>query len=224
MCPNTEIALNAYEMTEIVKRGLTSEYLENEKIFWKEVEKFGRFWLMEYYFPPDDRDKWLEAIEILSNVNKLVQQDLRDMIVLRNDKIEFGKKISTNNISVNDNNQSENSEERKHSKDKSKEKNKMKKHQSSKKTILSHKGVSPRKSIRKGSVDSNEEKNILPKNIENLRPPHVWNYPVERIEKLKNEKKKKKEDKDNNEIDLIRHEKKILLERLILIFVIMIKD
>ena len=206
--PNTEIALNAYEMTEIVKRGLTSEYLENEKIFWKEVEKFGRFWLMEYYFPPDDRDKWLEAIEILSNVNKLVQEDLRDMIVLRNDKIEFGKKISANNISVNDNNQSENSEERKHSKDKSKEKNKMKKHQSSKKTILSHKGVSPRKSIRKGSVDSNEEKNILPKNIENLRPPHVWNYPVERIEKLKNDMKKKKEDKDNNEIDLIRHEKK----------------
>ncbi len=36
--------------------------------------------------------------------------------------------------------------------------------------------------------------------------------------------KKKKEDKDNNEIDLIRHEKKILLEKLILIFVIMIKD
>ncbi len=53
---------------------------------------------MEYYFPPDDRDKWLEVIEILSNVNKLVQEDLRDMIVLRNDKIEFGKKININNI------------------------------------------------------------------------------------------------------------------------------
>ena len=48
----------------------------------------------------------------------------------------------------------------------------------------------------------------MPKNIENLRPPQVWNYPVERIEKLKNDMKKKKEDKDNNEIDLIRHEKK----------------
>ncbi len=47
---------------------------------------------------------------------------------------------------------------------------------------------------------------------------------VERIEKIKNDMKKKKEDKDNNEIDLIRHEKKILLEKLILIFVIMIKD
>ena len=109
---------------------------------------------------------------------------------------------------MNQNTNENSSEDRKNSKDKSKEKNKVKKHQSSKKNIPSHKGVSPRKSLRKTSVDSNEERNILPKNIDNLRPPQVWNYPIERIEKLKNDLKKKKEDKEGGEIDLIRHEKK----------------
>ena len=199
--PNTEIALNAYEMTDIVKRGLTAEYLESEKLFWAEVKKFGRFWLMEYYFPPDDREKWLEAIEILSNVNKLVQEDLRDMILLRNDKVnETSEKKSTTNLKSNNSetiqNTIENStEEKKNPKEKSKEKGGKlgKKHSSQiQKKGTGHKGITSRKSIRKISTDSSDEKNVLPKNIDNLRPPHVWNYPVERVEKIKNDMKKKK--------------------------------
>ena len=188
--PNTEIALNAYEMTDIVKRGLTAEYLESEKLFWAEVKKFGRFWLMEYYFPPDDREKWLEAIEILSNVNKLVQEDLRDMILLRNDKVnETSEKKSTTNLKSNNSetiqNTNENStEEKKNPKEKTKEKGGKlgKKHSSQiQKKGTGHKGITSRKSIRKISTDSSDEKNVLPKNIDNLRPPHVCNYPVERV-------------------------------------------
>ena len=199
--PYTEIALNAYEMTDLVKKGLTAEYIENEKLFWAEVNKFGRFWLMEYYFPPDDREKWLEAIEILSNVNKLVQEDIRDMILLRNDKVnETTDKKSTTNLKTNINDTSQNTnensaDEKKTSKEKSKEKGGKigKKHSSNiQKKGAGHKGITSRKSIRKISIDSNDEKNVLPKNIDNLRPPNVWNYPVERIEKIKNDMKKKK--------------------------------
>ena len=115
-------------MTDLVKKGLTAEYIENEKLFWAEVNKFGRFWLMEYYFPPDDREKWLEAIEILSNVNKLVQEDIRDMILLRNDKVnETSDKKSTTNLKTNINDTSQNTnensaDEKKTTKEKSKEK------------------------------------------------------------------------------------------------------
>ena len=208
--PYTEIALNAYEMTDLVKKGLTAEYIENEKLFWAEVNKFGRFWLMEYYFPPDDREKWLEAIEILSNVNKLVQEDIRDMILLRNDKVnETTDKKSTTNLKTNINDTSQNTnensaDEKKTSKEKSKEKGGKigKKHSSNiQKKGAGHKGITSRKSIRKISIDSNDEKNVLPKNIDNLRPPNVWNYPVERIEKIKNDMKKKK--KIKNQMKLI---------------------
>ena len=52
---------------------------------------------MESYFPAEDKEKWLEAIEILSNINKLVQEDISHMIVLRNDeKFKSGIDISNN--------------------------------------------------------------------------------------------------------------------------------
>ena len=83
---SNNIALNAYEKNAQIEKGLSANYLEQEKKFWGEIEKYGRFWLMEGYFPPEDRDKWIKAIEDLSNINKLVQEDIRDMILTGDDE------------------------------------------------------------------------------------------------------------------------------------------
>jgi hypothetical protein len=83
--PNN-IAFNAYEHNVEIKKGISDNYRDTEKMLWDEINKFGRFWLMEGYFPPEDRDKWLVAIESLSNINRLVQEDIRDMILTGNDE------------------------------------------------------------------------------------------------------------------------------------------
>ena len=44
------IMLNSYEISEQIQKGLTEEYKEKEGIFWNEIKRFGRFWLMESYF------------------------------------------------------------------------------------------------------------------------------------------------------------------------------
>ena len=68
------------------QKGISENYKDTEKNLWDEINKFGRFWLMEGYFPPEDRDKWIQAIESLSNINRLVQEDIRDMILTGNDE------------------------------------------------------------------------------------------------------------------------------------------
>ena len=83
--PNN-LALYAYEHNSEIKKGISENYREIEKTLWDEINKFGRFWLMEGYFPPEDRDKWILAIESLSNINRLVQEDIRDMILTGNDE------------------------------------------------------------------------------------------------------------------------------------------
>ena len=68
---------------------------------------------MEGYFPPEDRDKWLNAIEVLSNINRLVQEDIRDMILTGNDEkyrltSEKDKQERSRNLLVGDKNISSN--------------------------------------------------------------------------------------------------------------------
>ena len=220
--PNN-IALNAYEMNAQMKKGISENYLETEKIFWDEVNKYGRFWLMEGYFPPEDRNKWLLAIEYLANINKLVQEDIRDMILKGNDekyrnfspnKVEKGKdnnqnnkkNISSNKLLNTDNTLSDSSINFGHEK----KKEKISSRQQTKKRNDSRKGTNAskrsnhrensEKEKKKGSqrrtdsMDSTDRIIVsLPKNKNGLRPPFVWNFPIERIEQIRNNLQKEKE-------------------------------
>ena len=186
-------------------------------------------------FPAEDKEKWLEAIEILSNINKLVQEDISHMIVLRNDeKFKSGIDLSNNqNNNTNESNLNStetNNEAGDSRKDlklgtfkkkkslKSNSKGKMSKRKSSNKII----NVSKRKEVKRktsSSIDSGDEiTNILPKNIENLRPPNVWNYPIEKVEKAKELKKKRKMKKNQKKkkmkLDMSIHFYAIMMEEL----------
>ena len=217
---SNNIALNAYEMNAQIKKGVSDNYLENEKLFWNEVHQFGRFWLMEGYFPPDDRNKWLEAIEKLSNINKLVQEDIRDMILTGNDaqyrnfspnKIEkvkdkdkdnnpLKKSINSSRImnTNSDNNLSDSSRKHAYEKKRSIQHSLRKKNSSKKGTKISNKSNQSDKdkkvSHRSDSMDSTDRIILsLPKNKNGLRPPFVWNFPIERIEEIRTKLQKEKE-------------------------------
>ena len=219
--PNN-IALNAYEHNVEIKKGISDNYKDTEKLLWDEIDKFGRFWLMEGYFPPEDRDKWLNAIESLSNINRLVQEDIRDMILTGNDekfkasslnekennnqylsrnnfigdKLTSSNKILNTENSISDTSMNILSNERKTIKKSTR--SQMKKRNSSKKgtNISKHSGQrdKEKKPTRKESLDSSDRIIAsLPTNKNGLRPPFVWNFPIERIEEIREKTKREKE-------------------------------
>ena len=219
--PNN-IAFYAYEHNYEIQKGVSEGYRDTEKILWDEINKFGRFWLMEGYFPPEDRDKWLIAIEALSNINRLVQEDIRDMILtgndekykanLNNEKNENNyagrnslfagdKNVSSNKILNTENSISDSSinlinRERRTSKKGTKAQPK-KRNTSRKGTNLSKhsdKRDKEKKVSRKDSLDSSDRIIAsLPTNKNGLRPPFVWNFPIERIEEIREKTRKEKE-------------------------------
>ena len=219
--PNN-IALNAYEHNVEIKKGISDNYKDTEKLLWDEIDKFGRFWLMEGYFPPEDRDKWLNAIESLSNINRLVQEDIRDMILTGNDekfkasslnekennnqylsrnnfigdKLTSSNKILNTENSISDTSMNILSNEKKTIKKSTR--SQMKKRNSSKKgtNISKHSGQrdKEKKPTRKESLDSSDRIIAsLPTNKNGLRPPFVWNFPIERIEEIREKTKREKE-------------------------------
>ena len=219
---SNNIALNAYEQNAQVRKGVSENYLENEKLFWDEVNKFGRFWLMEGYFPPEDRNKWILAIESLSNINKLVQEDIRDMLITGNDEKyrnfspnipnkserardnikNIKKNISSSKLINQDNTLSDSS--RIHGHEKKKDKTSSR-HQTKRRNDTSKKGTNSSKTStqrekekketpKRGSMDSTDRILLsLPKNKNGLRPPFVWNFPIERIEQIRTKLIKDKE-------------------------------
>ena len=208
------VALNAYEKNAQMLKTVTPDYAEHEKAFWGEVNQYGRFWLMEGYFPPEDRDKWITAIEDLSNINKLVQEDIRDMILVGNDdryrnmNQNRGERIrenipnAKNNIASNKVLNTESNaidsvrQEKRKEKSSSRHLTKVKRNSSRKSTNRSkqEKDKDKKPSHRSDSLDSTDKIIVsLPHNKNGLRPPFVWNFPIERIEEIREKLKKEKE-------------------------------
>ena len=213
------IALNAYEKNAQMMKEVSGDYSEKEKMFWDEVNKFGRFWLMEGYFPPEDRDKWLLAIESLSNINKLVQEDIRDMIITGNDEkyrnfspntinktektrehtsnkknITSSKRVYTTiNTENTQTDTSRNYGQREKSRHQTKRRDRSRKGTNVSKTSTQG-DKEKQKSAKRDSLDSTDKIILsLPKNKNGLRPPFVWNFPIERIEQIRTKLQKEKE-------------------------------
>ena len=214
--PNN-LALYAYEHNSEIKKGISENYREIEKTLWDEINKFGRFWLMEGYFPPEDRDKWILAIESLSNINRLVQEDIRDMILTgndekfkalinkekkdsyvgRNNNVQNSSKILNTENSISDTSLNFTTNEKRKSTKKTAKAMTKRRSTSRKGTNLSkhsnHRDKE-KKSSRRESMDSSDRMIAsLPINKNGLRPPFVWNFPIERIEEIREKAKRDKE-------------------------------
>ena len=165
------------------------EHEENDVIHDKEVKDFGRFWLMEGFFSKNDRNLWLEAIDLLSNINELVREDIRDTFIYPKDEA-----MSPENDSLNS---SQNSVDLNTSQISNKGNKKRRKSSSKKssnvKPVLHRKNTkkkdtktrSKNKNLSRKKTITSLESAKLPENINVFRPPNVWNYPYHRLFKLK---------------------------------------
>jgi len=180
----------AYEIYGAHKNFFKDEIQNKKKRYDDEVKKFGRFWISEGFFQKEDKNLWLEAINILSEVNVLVREDIRDYFLVGKKKDNSDE---NDNLSLNSSFQEQNSSVSGLSKSKSKTakkgKNKLipltKKKSLNKTDSKNSKNRRIRKlSSHRYSSISTSENNKLPKDLNNLRPPSVWNYPIHRIEKI----------------------------------------
>jgi hypothetical protein len=194
-----KIVINAYTISDDLKPLYNPGVQEIMDKF--EAEKLlydGRFWLFEGFFNAEERAVWLEAVDLLRNINNLVQDDIRDYILLHHQ--QHFKDGLLNNSNINNSMMGQRSSSRRRSS--------SKKLQSGK----SLKGVKPtdnlvRKGKQKGTLKNNkkldlersfdsEDESVLtnrqkmPLKLDGLRPPEVWNFPIDKLKKLMKEEDK----------------------------------
>ena len=198
----------AYEIYGPHKRFFVKELQERKKKYDKEVNQFGRFWLMEGFFNKDDKNLWIEAIEALSNINELVREDIRDSFLNEKEEKEKDQNKEKGNDFVEDSNNKLKLDDLK------KDTNISNKHKDSSSSSLSSRiyiKKSEKKNInltrttnrKKTNEKGNKvfiKKKIITRqqslnsvdfnklNIDSFRPPKIWNYPIYRLRKLKKER------------------------------------
>ena len=168
------------------------------------VKDLQEIFLMEGFFNKSDKDLWIEAIEALSYINELVREDIRDKILneteeKKNEKEngnESALKQNLNNESSHHDNISIISSKRKDSSSSSLS-SKIYVGKGTKLKMSSTRKNMPRKTkdrnlfIKKKSIVRQQSSNNIDLskiNLDLLRPPQVWNYPIFRLRKLKMEK------------------------------------
>ena len=185
----------AYEIYGPYKRFFTGDIIEKKKKYDEEVKKFGRFWIMEGFFKKEDKDLWLEAIDLLSTINVLVREDIRDSFICgkkqdfvpdrkesENEMEIFSSSKNSSRIDLNSSGISNKQLPQNQQIKKGKAKlNSISKRKSSAKNVIRPR---KRKNSSKYSNLSSFENQKLPKDLNNLRPPSVWNYPINRLEKI----------------------------------------
>ena len=198
----------AYEIYGPHKRFFVKELQERKKKYDKEVNQFGRFWLMEGFFNKDDKNLWIEAIEALSNINELVREDIRDSFLNEKEEKEKDQNKEKGNDFVEDSNNKLKLDDLK------KDTNISNKHKDSSSSSLSSRiyikksekkninllrTTNRKKTNEKGNKVFIKKKIIIRQqslnsvdfnkvNIDSFRPPKIWNYPIYRLRKLKKER------------------------------------
>ena len=178
----------AYELNDSFKRFLTPDLEERKAQHDKEVKDFGRFWLMEGFFSKKDRNLWIEAIDLLSTVNELVREDIRDSFIYPREEGVTGDENSLNS--------SQNSIDLNSSQISSKgikTKKSTSKRNSNTKLALVRKNTKKKDTKSKGNKKTFSRKRTLssidskkiPENINVFRPPNIWNFPYHRLYNLK---------------------------------------
>ena len=190
----------SYEIYGPFKRFFVKELQERKCKYDKEVIQFGRFFLMEGFFNKNDKGLWIEAIEALSNINELVREDIRDSILNEKDEKEKEKEKETliNEKSKGDDTPKETNLTNKHKESSSESLSSRIYVKKNPKTKLNSTRSNVRKKTKEGSFlikkkmivrqQSINSVDLTKINLDSLRPPKVWNYPIFRLKKLKLEK------------------------------------
>jgi hypothetical protein len=207
-----DILINAFEMNDTMKKFFSNnpELKSTVDQLEVEVKEFGgRFWILEGFFPVEDRKLWLEGIELLMNINPLVIDDIRDYLLTNYDDpmIKTGtnldKRSTKNDSNTNLGLKKKESKVRGmvHVKQKSVkvgsiDKNTTRNRAPSNSNSKDRRGKQTNNATFDKSFDSDEDslmnKVRNPIKLDQLRPPYVWNFPIDlyKEEKPQDEEKK----------------------------------
>ena len=189
------IVLDAYEINEIIKKFVTPELEEKKKLLYDEIKQFGRFWLMEGFFPKEDKNLWIEAIILLQQINELVREDIRDHYLYPKEELDLLKKEKDENpinrLNSQGSQRSSSGSSNKIKRINSKIKKQISKITNNIKTQKSIKRGTKKRISKKSSISSKDSLEMgfkLPNNLNDLRPPNVWNFPLRTLIDLKKKK------------------------------------
>ena len=180
----------SYEIYGLAAKLYNDVIKEKKKKYQEDAKLFGRFWISEGFFKKEDKNLWLQAIDLLSEINILVREDIRDYIITGKKKEDFGEhdylnlSSSLNSSFIDQNSSISGISKTKTAKKGKKQLKPISKKKSINKTDSKIKKNKRRHSSRKYSFATTSENFKLPKDINNLRPPSVWNFPVHRVEKI----------------------------------------
>lgn len=199
--------INAFEINESLKKLMNPELQEISNKLHSEIEEFGsRFWILEEFFDSQDTGLWLEAIDHLKDINFSVIDDIRDFILTNyehsnnqqaDDYFNSGKKETRKEMRKVSSIKLASQKSVKKLKDNIIKSPLIKPKKSNKKLTI---GLSNLNGDNKPDKSDSEEDSILINNtrnllnninLDNFRPPFVWNFPIELItKKIKDENKK----------------------------------
>ena len=188
--------INAFELNENNKKFLTPQLEEFTKKINDEIKDCeGRFWILEEFFNPEDSELWLEAVNILKDINLMVIDDIRDYILLNYEHSnpvagnDVGNKTSSNNIQrMSSSKKLTSQKSSKKLKDNRNISPSMKTGKASKKIGLSDISRLDKSDSEDDVFIANNKGNHV--NLDNLRAPLVWNFPVDLVMKKMNGEKK----------------------------------
>ena len=190
------IVLTAYEISKELKKAISAELEAKKSKLEAEIKAFGRFWLMEGFFKAEtDKSKWVDAVEMLFNINRLVREDIRDYLLMGSSSANKPpyqtKSTGSSQISKMNSLDTNRQNSRRDSKVIMKQKSKVTKRRR-------ERLKSESSSLLDDSFEVLQRK--LPTRLDGLRPPAIWNYPIERIQELKSMRNGSKE----NEIEIVK--------------------
>lgn len=172
---------------------MKNEINKNKLILVQEIKKFGRFFILENFIDPNEKNNWMELVNQLIEINSLVREDIRDFLLKDPKNIKKNKILTNESLSLNESNLQSSESTKKHS---SSKKNNLKRKNTSKNVSRRDLRMSSKKNTSKSPNNNNlniqiedDENNII-KNInsQKLKPPFVWNFPLWKVKSLKKQR------------------------------------
>ena len=74
------------EVTNSYSTEMKKKIIENKKILTQEIQKIGRFFILENFIDPDQKDNWIDLTFQLIEINKAVREDIKDHLLRSSSK------------------------------------------------------------------------------------------------------------------------------------------
>ena len=177
----------------------------------QEIKKIGRFFILENFIDPDQKDNWIELTNQLIEINSAVREDIRDYLLRSTSKRVVTTTGDKDKDKENESKNSSKNQSKKTSRNVSRSTSRKPTHRYKEGGTINNNNVNNRKTkkltsnnntkINKNSAKKHERKKRREMSMDNLnfddstnnlisfkdikisrfKPPFIWHFPIERI-------------------------------------------